>query len=112
MHTILSALQHNARIDCSAAPLSRVVGLLGDQHDIEIELDGPALAALGVKPDVPCTLQIRDVSLADALDRLLANLGLTYVIQDGGLLITAPKKAAPAEDQGKAKALADPGPRR
>lgn len=93
---IRSALQADSRMDAQA-PLNNVVDFLEDQHEILIEIDERGLASVGVKPDVICTLNLKQVPLASVLDKLLGELGLTYVVDDEVLLITAPKKGVPVE---------------
>jgi beta-lactamase regulating signal transducer with metallopeptidase domain/Leucine-rich repeat (LRR) protein len=93
---IASALHDDTQLHFTAAPLTKVVDFLRDQHAVPIEFDERGLAAVGVRPDVPCTLDMKGLTLAAALNKLLGDLGLTYVVEDEVILITPPKKDSPA----------------
>ena len=109
---IVNVLQDSTQIEFSSTPLYRVVKFIKDRHGIPIELDWREIDNGGVGTDARCTLNVRGVKLASALDKLVGDLGLTYVVEGEYILITVAKKAAPAEDKGKAKASAERGPRR
>ena len=79
-----------APIEFAEKPLTDAVKYLQDAHHIQIKIDERGLAAAGVKPDVACTMYLHNVSLATALRLLLRSVGLTYVAEDGHILITAP----------------------
>lgn len=68
-------------------------------HDVSIEFDDRGLAAAGVRPDVPVNADEKHLSLASALDKLLGPLGLSYVVDDEVILITATKRDAPGPNQ-------------
>ena len=75
------------------APLSEVVDFLRTEYDIEVQLDNPALDDLGLSPDEPITVNLRNISLRSALRIMLRQLDLTYVISDEVLLITSEDEA-------------------
>jgi hypothetical protein len=74
-------------------PLQDVVGRLEEEYGISIKLDTAALNDLGIPPDQPVNINLRNISLRSALRLLLKELGLTYIIQDEVLLITSPDEA-------------------
>jgi hypothetical protein len=69
-------------------PLEDVVAFLRDFHDILIEFDVRALDEVGVGPDTPITRNLSNVTLRTALDLILDQHDLTYVLRDNVLLIT------------------------
>jgi uncharacterized protein (TIGR03067 family) len=82
-------------IEFDEKPLTVIVKHLEDAHHIQIKIDERALAAAGVKSDVPCTIYLHDVTLATALRLLLRSVGLGYVAKDDCILITLPGKEPP-----------------
>lgn len=74
-------------------PLEEVVDYLRTEYEIEILLDNLALDELGLGPDEPIEVNLRNVSLRSALRRMLEPLELTYVIDDEVLLITTEDEA-------------------
>jgi len=90
-------LQDKVSLQFTATPLEDVVESLERQYGISIGFDRRALAAAGIQADMPCTLDVKDVPLASALRKLLGDVGLSYVVDDESIVITAPKKDAPAD---------------
>lgn len=93
---ISSALQSpltGAGLDFTDTPLEEVVVFLRDEYGIEIQLDVPALDDLGLSPDEPITVNLRNISLRSALRLMLKQLELTYMIADEVLLITTEEEA-------------------
>ncbi|MCO6043152.1 DUF4974 domain-containing protein [Aeoliella sp. ICT_H6.2] len=75
------------------APLARVVDLLQEEYDIEVQLDVPALDDLGLSTHEPIDANLRSISLGAGLRILLRQLELVYVIEDEVLLITTEEEA-------------------
>jgi formylglycine-generating enzyme required for sulfatase activity/tRNA A-37 threonylcarbamoyl transferase component Bud32 len=71
------------------APLADVVRELKASYDIEIQFDDRALDDVGIARDTPVTLNVNNVSLEAALDRMLSELDLTYVPEPTGPLTSA-----------------------
>ena len=71
-------------------PLTDIVDYLKEELQIIIEIDERGLVAAKVDRDIKCTLNIRGVSFASALRLLLRQVGLSYVVEDGYILVTAP----------------------
>jgi hypothetical protein len=69
------------------------VGFLKEQHKIEIQLNKKALDDAGVAADTPITRSLQGVTLRSALDLILRERSLTFVVQDEMLLITTPEDA-------------------
>lgn len=74
-------------------PLEEVVDYLRSEYEIEIVLDVTALDELGLGPDEPIQVNLRNVSLKSALRRMLEPLELTYVIDNEVLLVTTEEEA-------------------
>lgn len=89
---IEKALAAPAALEFIETPLSEVVDWLKEQHKIPIEFDRKAMADVGIGTDTPVTRNLRDVSLAAILRRMLKDLDLTFVIRDDVLLLTTPEE--------------------
>lgn len=74
-------------LEFQSAPLSEVVNFLRDEYNIEVQIDIGSLDNLGVSPDEPVDVNIRNVNLESAIELMLAPLDLTYVIDKQVLLI-------------------------
>jgi len=74
-------------------PIAEVVDFLRSEYNIEIQLDLPALEDLGISTDDPISANLRNVSLGSALNLMLKQLDLTYVISDEVLLVTSEEEA-------------------
>ena len=81
------------QIDFIETPLQDVIDFFKDYHGIEIQIDTKALNDCGIDATTPVTKNLKGVSLRSALKLMLRELNLTYVIQDGVLLITRPEEA-------------------
>jgi hypothetical protein len=90
---ILRALASPTNMDFVETPLQDVIDFLKEQHRIEIQIDAKALSDVGIDPATPITKNLKNVSLRSALKLMLRQLDLTYVIQDGALMITTPEEA-------------------
>ncbi len=89
---ILAALQAATRFEFIETPLKDAVDFLAAQHEIPIRIDEKSLREAGIKPDVPVTKYCRR-TLNSALQRMLDELDLTYVVRDGVLLLTTADEA-------------------
>jgi hypothetical protein len=89
---ILRALEQPARLEFLDAPLSEVVEFLSQTYGIEVQFDHIALDDAGIGTDTPVTARLSNMSLRSALNFVLRNLQLTYVILDEVLLITTPEE--------------------
>ncbi len=94
---ILEQLGEDTKMPFIDTPLEDVVAFLRDQHDIPIELDTRSMDDVGLSVDTPMTRNIKGISLSSALQLLLRNLDMTYVVHGEVLLLTtvdaAPKYA-------------------
>ncbi len=77
-------------------PLVQAIDILGQEAGINIAFDARGMAAEGVDPEVPVNLNLREpVSLQSALDLILSNYNLTYIIESEVIKITGKSQAAP-----------------
>ncbi len=90
---IEKALNSPTKLEFVDTPLTDVVNYLKDYHHIDIRLDKKAMADASIEPGVTVTKNITGVSLRSALKLMRRDLGLTYVIQGDGLLITTTEVA-------------------
>ena len=91
--SIRAALDQKTDIKFIETPFSGVFDDLKQRHGIEIQLDRRALDDAGIPRDMPITRSIKDVTLRSALNLLLHDLDLTYVVQNGVLMITTTTEA-------------------
>jgi len=91
--SIRAALDQNTDVKFTEKPFYGVMDYLSQRHAIEIELDLRALDDASIPIDVPVTRSIKGVTLRSALNLMLDDLDLTYVVQNGVLLITTKEEA-------------------
>lgn len=84
---------NNLGLSFQDTPLAEAVDFLRSEYNIEIQIDVPALDDLGLSTDDPVDCELRNISLAAALNLMLTQLDLTYVIADEVLLITSQEEA-------------------
>jgi hypothetical protein len=90
---IAAALDQPTELDFAESPLIEVIQYLQQRHEIPIQLDGKALGDAGVGTDTSITRSIKGVSLESALDLVLTELDLTWIIHDEVLFITSKSQA-------------------
>ena len=88
-----AALKSPTQMEFNDAPLSDVIDYLQNYHHVEIQLDKRVLGEAGIATDTPVTKSLKGISLQSALRAMLRDLGLTYVVQNGIVLITTPAEA-------------------
>ena len=86
---ILAALDEKTELEFVDQPLSDVIDFLKERHGIEIQLDHNAMADENIGSDAPITKNVKGISLESALDLMLGDLKLTYVVRDEVLLMTS-----------------------
>src|SRR5262245_5307135 len=91
--SIRAALDQKTDIKFIERPFSGVFDDLKQRHGIEIQLDIRALDDASIPRDTPVTKSIKGVTLRSALNLILDDLDLTYVVQNGVLMITTEAQA-------------------
>jgi hypothetical protein len=79
---IFKALHSPTQLEFTETPLEDVIDYLKDYHKIHIQLD------TGVVADMPVTSNLKGVKLQSAL----REMGLTYQVSDGLLLVNTPER--------------------
>jgi len=80
-------------IDMVEMQLRDMVLMLQDQHEFPILLKTKKLDEAGISPDTPITKKLAGIRLSTALQHILEELDLTYVVEDELVLITTPEDA-------------------
>ncbi len=91
---IKAALEEETAMDFIDTPLDQVVQFLQDQSNIPIQLDTLAMDDFGIGTDVPVTRSFKGISLQSALKLILAELEMTYIIENEVLMLTTTEAAA------------------
>ena len=88
------ALLKPCTMEVHAMKLSEFATYLNNSFGLKCELDGQAMKDVGIPDDLPVSAVFRQVRLMTALDLVLGNCDLMYVIkEDGTLTITTPSAA-------------------
>jgi hypothetical protein len=90
---IEQALASPTQLEFIETPLQDVVDHLKDFHQIEVQICCKTLDDVGVGSDTPVSTNLKGLSLRSALNLMLSELDLTYVVQNEVLLITTPEDA-------------------
>ena len=90
---IFETLKNPTTIEFIDEPLTSVVDFLKDFHDIEIQIDEPALKDMGLGKDEPVIKSLDGITLCSALNLILHDLGLDWTIANEVLVITTPDVA-------------------
>jgi hypothetical protein len=90
---ILKALNTSITIDLTDQRFGGVIDWFQKQTGQTILLDKPALDDINVNTESTVSAHLNKVSTRTALKKVLADLGLTYVIKDETIFVTTPMKA-------------------
>ncbi|HIQ22211.1 MAG TPA: tetratricopeptide repeat protein, partial [Planctomycetes bacterium] len=96
---IQAALDSPTAFQFQDTPLDDAIDYLQRLHRIEIRLDRRALEAVGLSEDTPITQTASGITLRSALDLILDQLDLDFVIHNEVLLITTPEQLETEEFQ-------------
>ena len=69
-------------------PLRDVLEYISDYMHVQIYTDPAAFDDVGIDPDFPVTMELKQVPVKQALDLILTKLGLTYIAKENFILIT------------------------
>jgi len=87
---IYNALKTKVDVRFEERPLSEVVHTLAASAGINVHIDRQGLAAEGITSDTPVTINLtQPISLRSALNHILHELRLSYIVQDEVLKITS-----------------------
>ena len=91
---ILKALDARISVDATDQRFGGMIDYFQKKMGQTIILDKPALDDLGVnKESTTISLHLEKVSTRTALKKMLADLGLTYIVKDEAIFVTTPTKA-------------------
>ncbi len=90
---IMDALKAPITVDFNNDTFSSVVEYLQKITGVPILVDKQALEEANVTYDTPVTLRLPKVSTRTVLKRLLADMGLTYIIKDEAIQVMTPARA-------------------
>jgi len=90
---ILAALEEKTSFEFIEEPLDSVIDHFREVHGIEIQIDCRALQDVNMGTDTPITKCIQNVTFRSALNLVLHDLDLTWVIRDEVMMITTPEEA-------------------
>jgi hypothetical protein len=80
-------------LDPVETPLTDLVTIIRDMHQLPIMLKTKTLDEAGVSIDTPITKRVANMRLRTALDLILEELELTYVVLEEVVVITTPEDA-------------------
>ncbi len=72
-------------------PLEQAIQTIAKTHDIPIIIDRRALEEIGLTPDTPVNIDLRNVSLRSFMRLMLRDLQLTYMFTNDVVIITTPE---------------------
>jgi hypothetical protein len=90
---ILKALRRQATLEFVEVPLKDILDHISEKYRIPIVRDASGLKDAGVDLDTPVTCHLSGISLQSALEIMLDELQLKWVIHKEVLIITSPQKA-------------------
>jgi hypothetical protein len=90
---VLEALKKPISADFTDATFNDVMDYLRKATGQEIVVDKQALDEVNVTYETPLKLQARKLTTRTVLKRVLADLGLTYVLKDGTIFVTSVARA-------------------
>ena len=90
---IRRALEKATAAQFDDVALRTALSRLGSRHGVPIFIDGPALEAVGIDADARVSVNLWEVRLESALNRILEPLDLTWCIRDEVLWITTVDRA-------------------
>lgn len=85
---ILTELEKETSFEYLDQPLRDVVDDISFRHDIPILISVTALEEYGIGTDTPLSMSLKGVSLKSALNLMLAEIDLTYILKDDCMQIT------------------------
>lgn len=90
---IRATLNQDTTLDFKDTPLADVLEEIETTHQLQIRIDQRALDDIGVDSGTPINMKLKDVTLGSALDLILNDLDLTYLVDSEVLLITSVEEA-------------------
>jgi hypothetical protein len=93
-HKIKSTLDQKVSINVADQPIREWLAYLSDKYHLPIQFDTSAIKDAAIDPSTtPVGVQVKDISISSALNLVLSQRNLSYLIRDEVLLITTQDKA-------------------
>ncbi|TWT78589.1 M56 family metallopeptidase [Neorhodopirellula pilleata] len=86
-------MSQKVTIEAMDEPLANVLASLKQDFGVPLFVDSQSLEELGMTPDIPVTISLKNVSLRSALRLMLRPFDLTYMIKDEVIQITTSEAA-------------------
>ncbi|MEZ6104027.1 MAG: hypothetical protein R3E01_34230 [Pirellulaceae bacterium] len=86
---IRQSLQGETSLEFVETPISDVIADIAKKHNIPVIIDRRAMDDLGIDIASPITFSVKSVTLSSALDLILRQLDLAFVVRDEVLTITS-----------------------
>jgi hypothetical protein len=90
---ILTVLGDDTTNAFHETPLEEAIQVISEKHKIPIVVDKRALAEIGLTPDTPISISLKNVTLRVFLRLMLRDLNLTYLVKDDVMQITTHEEA-------------------
>jgi hypothetical protein len=109
--TALAKLRDTINLDFHADPLRDVFTFLWEVSDVNLHVMWETLGTVGVSPDRPVTISVRDVPLATVLQLILSDVGkpgqVGYTVKDKVIIVSTTANLGQLE-RGPSSAAASP----
>ena len=76
------------QVEFHDVPLTEVVAVIEQFTTLKIAFDTKTLGSVGVSPNDPVTVELKNATAEEILTKALSARGLIYTVQNGKLLIT------------------------
>ncbi|MFG0334179.1 MAG: hypothetical protein ACF8TS_12510, partial [Maioricimonas sp. JB049] len=86
---VRKSLSQPVSLHFDSVPLVEVMAHIATQHAINVKVDDPGLADVGVTSNEPVTIHVDGIQLKSALNLILKPLELDYMIEDEVLQVTS-----------------------
>jgi hypothetical protein len=90
---VLKALNSPVTIDLKDSTLEAVVNYLKDKTGVEINVPKLILEERNITYQTPVSVSLKDVTLRTVLKKVLADVGLTYIVKEGAIQVTTEERA-------------------
>jgi hypothetical protein len=90
---VLKALNSPVTIDLKDSTLEAVINYLKDKTGVEINVPKLILEERNITYQTPVSVSLKDVTLRTVLKKVLADVGLTYIVKEGAIQVTTEERA-------------------
>src|SRR5262249_50720291 len=90
---VIKALSSPITIDMKESTLEAVIGYLKDKAGVDINVPKLILEERNITYQTPVSVSLKDVTLRTVLKKVLADVGLTYIVKEGAIQVTTEERA-------------------